>query len=160
MEIVLVDTSVLLNVLDVPGFNQRRQQVLEEFDHLIDTAAHLFIPMATVFEAGNHISQIADGRLRRASAEHFAKAIQDAIDDQAPWKPMRLPEAQDIRAWLDEFPDAAMRGHGMGDLSIRKDWEAQCAQFPMSRVRVWTLDADLEGLDRAPHRPRHQLRRS
>ena len=64
--------------------------------------------MATVFEAGNHISQIADGRLRRASAEHFAKAIQDAIDDQAPWKPMRLPEAQDIRAWLDDMWGGAL----------------------------------------------------
>lgn len=37
----------------------------------------------------------------------------------------------------------------MGDLSIKKEWEDLCAKYRMSRVRVWTLDNDLAGLDRA-----------
>ena len=37
----------------------------------------------------------------------------------------------------------------MGDLSIKKEWEDLCAKYRMSRVRVWTLDDDLAGLDRA-----------
>lgn len=147
--IVLVDTSVLLNVLDVPGFNQRRAHVLREFAAWVDAGAYLFIPLAAVFETGNHIAQLADGRLRRRSAEHFVGAIQAAINDQAPWKPMRFPDVGVLGNWLNDFPNAAMQGHGMGDLSIRKDWEAQCAQFPMSRVKVWSLDADLSSLDRS-----------
>lgn len=47
------------------------------------------------------------------------------------------------------FPDAAMQGLGMGDLSIKKEWKALCAKYRMSRVRLWTLDVDLAGLDRA-----------
>lgn len=147
--IVLVDTSVLLNVLDVPGFNQRRAHVLSEFAAWVDAGAYLFIPLAAVFETGNHIAQLADGRLRRRSAERFVGAIQAAINDQAPWKPMRFPDVGMLGVWLNDFPNAAMQGHGMGDLSIRKDWEAQCSQFPMSRVKVWSLDADLSSLDRS-----------
>ncbi|MGN7874025.1 hypothetical protein ACTJKJ_10685 [Roseateles sp. 22389] len=149
-EIVLLDTSVLLNVLDIPGFNETREAVIAEFEQLIDREAHLFIPMAAVFETGNHIAQLTDGRLRRHCAERFVSAIQAAIDDQAPWKPMRMPDVELVRTWLNDFPEAAMRGHGMGDLSIRKEWQTQCEQFSMSRVRVWSLDQDLAGLDRSP----------
>ena len=64
---------------------------------------------------------------------------------------MQFPDSTTLGRWLNDFPDAAMRGLGMGDLSIRKDWQAQCELHPMSRVRVWTLDDDLAGLDRAAH---------
>ena len=149
-EIVLVDTSVLMNVLDVPGFNQHRDTVLEEFERLIEIGAHLFLPMAAVFEAGNHVATLADGRLRRRMAELFASELEKALRGNAPWRPVRFPEQQTITAWLAEFPDAAMRGLGMGDLSILEEWRAQCLRYPMTRVRVWTLDTDLKGLDRSP----------
>jgi predicted nucleic acid-binding protein len=149
--IVLVDTSVLMNVLDVHGFNQQRVAVLAEFERLVNADAHLFIPMASVFEAGNHIAQLANGQVRRSTAETFVRAIQAALNNDAPWKPMRFPDSSTLALWLNDFPEAAMRGLGMGDLSIKKDWEAQCALYPMSRVRVWTLDKDLAGLDRRAH---------
>jgi hypothetical protein len=149
--IVLVDTSVLMNVLDVPGFNQQRAATLSEFEELVNANAHLFIPMAAVFEAGNHIAQLPQGQVRRSIAEVFVRAIQAALNDEAPWKPMRFPSSSAFALWLNDFPDAAMRGLGMGDLSIQKEWQEQCALYPMSRVRVWTLDGDLEGLDRAAH---------
>jgi hypothetical protein len=146
-EIVLVDTSVLMNALDVPGFNQHRDTVLEEFERLIEIGAHLFLPMAAVFEAGNHIAKLADGRLRRRMATVFTAQIKKALSGDAPWKPVRFPDQQTIATWLAELPDAAMQGLGMGDLSIRKDWQEQCSRHPMTRVRVWTLDSDLQGLD-------------
>ncbi|HMW22209.1 MAG TPA: hypothetical protein PKC59_02145 [Burkholderiaceae bacterium] len=153
-EIVLVDTSVLMNVLDVRGFNQNREPVLVEFERLIEQGAHLFLPMAAVLEAGNHIAQLADGRVRRSTAELFAERIRQALDGEAPWRPMQFPESETMATWLDEFPDAAMKGLGIGDLSIQKDWEALCERHPLSPVRVWTLDSDLAGLDRRPGRRR------
>ena len=57
--IILVDTSVLMNVLNVPGFNQQRAAVLAELEDLLNANDHLFIPMASVFEAGNHIARLA-----------------------------------------------------------------------------------------------------
>ncbi|MCE2691909.1 MAG: hypothetical protein ACK51G_10255 [Pseudomonadota bacterium] len=147
--IVIVDTSVLLNILDVPGRNESRAKVLAELEKLIEASNHLFIPMATIVEVGNHIAQLGNGAARRAAAERFNAEVRKALADEAPWQPINFPSYQEVLSWLDAFPDAAMRGLGMGDLSIKMEWEGLCAKYRMSRVRVWTLDDDLAGLDRA-----------
>ncbi len=105
--------------------------------------------MAAIVEVGNHIAQLGNGALRRAAAERFIAEVRKALADEAPWKPINFPSNQEVLSWLDAFPDAAMQGLGMGDLSIKKEWEDLCAKYRMSRVRVWTLDDDLAGLDRA-----------
>lgn len=146
--IVIVDTSVLLNILNVPGRNQQFTEVLAGLEGLIEAGDHLFIPMAAIVEAGNHIARVRDGRQRRAAAESFADQVRKALTGEVPWKPINFPSSEEVLSWLDAFPDAAMQKLGMGDLSIKKEWEHLCAKYPMSRVRVWTLDADLAGLDR------------
>lgn len=149
--IVLLDTSVLLNVLDVPGRNQHRNAVLDELDVMIEAQDHLFIPMAAIIETGNHIAHLdGDGRLRRQAAARFANVVSDALNDKSPWKPMNFPSSGQVSGWLGEFPDSAMKQVGMGDLSIKKEWEQLCVKYPMSRVRVWSVDRDLQGLDRLP----------
>lgn len=147
--IVIVDSSVLLNILDVPGRNESRAAVLAVLGELIEASNHLFIPMAAIVEVGNHIAHLGNGAQRRTAAQRFVAEVRKALADQAPWKPMNFPSNQVVLGWLDAFPDAAMQGLGMGDLSIKKEWEVLCAKHPMSRVRVWTLDDDLAGLDRA-----------
>lgn len=147
--IVIVDTSILLNILDVPGRNESREEVLAELEALIETGDHLFIPMSAIVEVGNHIAQLSSGAQRRSTAERFVAEVRKALADEAPWKPINFPSNLEVLGWLDAFPDAAMRGLGMGDLSIKKEWETLCSKYRMSRVRVWALDEDLAGLDRA-----------
>lgn len=146
--IVLVDSSVLLNILDVPGRNERRGDVLIELEGLVESGDHLFIPMAAIVEVGNHIAQLGNGAQRRATAERFVNEIRKALADEAPWKPINFPSNLEVLGWLDAFPDSAMQGIGMGDLSIKREWEVLCARYRMSRVRIWTLDGDIAGLDR------------
>ena len=97
--IVIVDTSVLLNILDVPGRNQRRGEVLAELERLIDASNHLFIPMAAIVEVGNHITQLGNGALRRASAERFIAEVRKALADEAPWKPINFPSNSILLGW-------------------------------------------------------------
>ena len=59
--IVLVDTSILLNVVDVPGRNQQRVAVLKTLEQRILQRDHLFIPLAAIIETGHHIAHVADG---------------------------------------------------------------------------------------------------
>ncbi len=146
--IVIVDTSVLLNILDVPGRNQRKAEVRARLADLIDTADHGFIPMAAIVEVGNHIAQVANGDHRRKAAERFVAEVRRALNDEAPWKPINFPSNQAVLRWLDAFPDSATRAMGMGDLSIQKEWEDMCRRHALSRVWVWTLDKDLAGLVR------------
>ena len=148
--IVIVDTSVFLNVLDVPGFNQARDADLSRLTDLIEAGTNLLLPIAAVFEAGNHIAQIAGGGQRRRSAEVFRDRVREALAGQAPWTPIRLPDDRELAEWLDGFPESAMRGAGMGDLSIIKAWERTCVQHPARRVSIWSHDQHLAGYDRAP----------
>ena len=115
--IVIVDTSVFLNVLDVPGFNRDREADLVRFRELIEAGANLLLPIAAIFEAGNHIAQLADGRQRRRYAEAFRDRVREALAGQAPWTPIRLPDDRELADWLQGFPDSAIaRGRHGGSL--------------------------------------------
>lgn len=154
-DVVIVDTSVLLNVLDVPRRNQDRDAVLAEFDALVEREVSLLLPMAALFETGNHIARLSNGRQRRRHAARFCDRVGEALEDEAPWALVPLPEPADLAQWLGEFPDHVMRGQpergpGMSDLSIIKAWKAACTRHPNRRVRIWSFDGDLQGYDRHP----------
>ena len=70
-DIVIVDTSVLLNVLDVPAFNQDRAEVFAQFKDLLDSDASFLLPMAAIFQAGDHIADLRDGRERRINSRRI-----------------------------------------------------------------------------------------
>ena len=150
--IVIVDSSVLLNIFDVPGRNQRRKEVHNGLARLIESGDHLFIPMAAIVEVGNLIAHVKNGAQRRAAADRFVRELRSALADEAPWKPINFPSNQEVLSWLDAYPESATRGVGMGDLSIQQEWESCCHRYSMSRVWVWTLDGDLAGLDRPARR--------
>jgi len=150
--IVIVDTSVLLNIIDVPERNQHKPQVLDRLEKLIEGGDHLFIPMAAIVEVGNHIAHVKNGGQRRTAAERFVREVRSALADQAPWKPINFPSNSEVLKWLEAFPDSATAGVGMGDLSIRQEWASCCARYAMSHVWVWALDGDLSGLSRPARR--------
>lgn len=52
--------------------------------------------------------------------------------------------------WLDEFPNWAIQGSGLGDLSINQDWERQCELKRGRRVYIWSSDDHLSSFDRGP----------
>lgn len=148
--VVIVDTSVLLNLLDVPGRNQGRDAVLGRFEELLDAEVNLLLPIAAIFEAGNHIARLSDGRQRRSHAQRFSNRVREALNGRAPWIVTPLPNLRELVDWLNDFPESAMQGVNMGDLSIVKTWESACAKHPQCRIRIWSLDRHLVGYDRAP----------
>ena len=149
-DIVIVDTSVLLNVLDVPEFNQDRVEILAQFTKFVDAGASFLLPMAAIFETGNHIAKLSGGGRRRRYAKIFRDRIREALEGKAPWVPIWFLDSQQLTGWLKNFPDCAMRGLGMSDLSIIKVWEVECARHPTRRIRIWSLDQHLQGYDREP----------
>ena len=60
--IIIVDTSIFLNIIDVPGRNQRRDKILDDLAGLSkDRSVSLLLPHAAILETGNHISYLANG---------------------------------------------------------------------------------------------------
>ena len=149
-DIVLVDSSVLLNVLDIPGFNQDRDDILERFGQLVNADDHLLLPMAAVLETGDHVADLSDGRERRRYAQRFRDCIYEALQGDAPWTPIEFPETSQLAEWLAEFPDLAMQELGISDVSIIDAWQRACARHPHQRVYIWTLHRQLGAYDQRP----------
>ncbi|MBO1347286.1 MAG: hypothetical protein EBE86_007755 [Hormoscilla sp. GUM202] len=148
--VAIVDTSIFCEFLNIPNMNNSREEVLKEFERLLNDDTSFLLPMAAVYETGNHIAQLSDGGNRRRFAQSFVNQVQKAINGEAPWQIMQVPTVAEIDIWLSEFPDSAMQGVGMGDISIIKEWEKAIKRTPYLRVFIWSLDKDLMGYDYQP----------
>ncbi len=145
-----IDTSVLCNLVDVPGRNQHREEVRAEFEELVREGSTRFvIPVTTVIETGNHIANA--GGDRRAAAERFERFLAQAARDDAPWQLHAV--TWDAR-FLDTLRSGAGTGStlvdhlgngtmGSGDLAILCELDAFRARTRFTAVEVWTLEATL-----------------
>lgn len=125
--ICIIDTSVFLNLLNVPGKNQDKEKMKECFAEYAELGVTFILPMATIIETGNHIAQNGDGGTRRNVASRFCEAIKGAFNGDAPYQPSEFPDSTEILGWIDNFPVVAGQnkspqktgeGTSFGDLSI------------------------------------------
>jgi hypothetical protein len=144
MSIGIVDTTIFCEILQVPRKSQQHDSVMTQLREHIKKGVVLFLPIATIIETGNHIAQNGDGYLRRKTAERFSQEVRKALDSEAPWTITRPPDVDDLRQYLDKFPDYAMQSMGLGDVSIVIEFERQCKLHPHSRVFIWSLDGHLK----------------
>jgi len=151
--VCLIDTSVILNLLNVPDRNQQLAEVTADYRHYAELGATFILPMATILETGNHIAQNGNGTKRRETAARFCDMVRASFtEDNPPWQPSEFPSIQEVTTWLDRFPDLAGQnksptrtgeGTSFGDLSIIAEYEKCCRRFAMSEVFIWSLDSDL-----------------
>ncbi|ELP56206.1 hypothetical protein O53_808 [Microcystis aeruginosa TAIHU98] len=148
--ICLIDTSIFLEILNVPHKASQSELILQKLEEKIKARESLFLPMATILETGNHIAQNRDGNQRRICAEKFVNQVTQALEGKSSFTPISFLRKEDLQGWLKEFPDQAMGGRGLGDLSIIHDWQKICDQNPSRRVYIWSLDKHLKGYERPP----------
>ena len=104
--VIFIDTSVLVALLGVPGFNQRHQEAQKEFRAYQADGAKFVIPITTIIETGNHIAQVKkDGR--RDAAVRFRRAIEAAKATSPPWT------IRDMK-WDNEFLERLIAGDSSG----------------------------------------------
>jgi len=148
MTIALVDTSIFCNILGVPGKSQDYEEVYAEFKLYIVEHVSLLLPIATIIETGNHVAQVRNGQQRRQTAQRFTRELQRALDNKFPWSvPKPMLHAKALRQYLSEFPEAAMRGVSLGDLSIIKEYERQCKLNRDRHIFIWAKDNHLQSYD-------------
>lgn len=147
-----IDTSVLCNLLPVPGRDQDREEVLVTVRRKIADRETMILPVTTVIKVGNHIRHIPDGRVRRATAVKFTAMLELVLKGKAPWILHEFSWGSDLlRAMLEgagtgvTFVDHATRGLGGGDLCLLAERDMYIARSGITRVTVWTLDNALLG---------------
>ncbi|MER7130719.1 hypothetical protein [Streptosporangium saharense] len=144
-----VDTSVLCNILDVPGKNQDRESVMRQLREE-KRECDLILPVTTVIETGNHIAQLPDGRVRRDRADKLHRLLSLVIAGDAPWVLHTVEWGEGfLRSLLAgagtgvPFSDHVMAKLGLGDLCILTERELYRTRVTNVEVGIWTLDTQL-----------------
>lgn len=149
-KVVFVDTSVLCNLLPVPGLDQQASEISAQMaDRLREDDALYILPITTVIETGNHIAQIKNGDHRRKTADRFSQMLSLIIEKKAPWT---LHDIAWNRTFLEmlmagagtgtSYIDHASAGVGTGDLCIL----TECYQYQQRTkmdATIWSLDQAL-----------------
>ena len=86
MNVRFIDTSVMANMLEIPGKCSDAEEVQDEFKQVIKAKEVLILPIATIIETGNHIAHIADGNTRRSIAGKFGEYLRKTAEGEAPWQ--------------------------------------------------------------------------
>lgn len=143
-----VDTSILLNILEVPGRNQDHDRVIKEFAEFGATGTTLILPTAAIIETGNHIRHVLQGDPRRNAAMRFDRLLRSTIASEAPWE---LNGVDWSPTFLQSICDGSGTGmtlvehavSGVGDLTILAEAQQYRERTGITDVRVWSLDKDL-----------------
>jgi hypothetical protein len=149
--VLFIDTSVLCEIVAVPGKSQRPDEVARVLEEYETAGIQLVLPIATVIETGNHIAQAVDGQARRSCAERFCNLLRATATGRAPWVLHSVSwDERMIRLLCDGLPttgsfvDLAGAGVlGTGDLSILAESELFAARTAHLEVGVWTHDEKL-----------------
>lgn len=149
MAVHFIDTSVLCNLIPVPGRDSDRTGVLSELEAFIAAKDVLILPVTAVVEAGNFIAQLENGQLRRTAATMLDAQLRLAAQGQAPfifhdfaWNPRFVLGFLDGAGTGQTLIEHAMSRLGAGDLLILAEMDAyrQRARIP---VDLWTRDHQL-----------------
>lgn len=150
----LVDTSILVEILNVPGKNGHHERVLGELDQKrTDSSISLMLPTATVIETGNHIHHVPDGHARRQCAKGFADVLALTVVGDAPWTLLNArwdgPLLDSIRGGagtgMDLVEHATKQCLSCGDLSVvaeRDDYRRRVSKG--IKVVIWTVDEAMD----------------
>ncbi len=163
---LIIDTSILCVYLRVPLMTTcGRADDVWTFDRVsavIEQAKErntsLVLPLATLIETGNHISQIK-GHDILPYAEAFAGLIQDSVNSVNPWDAFavqsELWSTEELQRYAEEWPQMATQKISLGDASI-----VRVAEYlnQIGNVEIFTGDGGLRVLAPPPQSPRQRRR--
>lgn len=140
-----VDTSIMCNLLEIPGMDSEKDQIFDYFKQRLERRDYFLLPYSVILETGNHIGHARNNR--EELVRKFLKIINKTLEEELPWKILKIPNIDDFKRWLSDFPQHAYRGLGYGDFSIFMEWDEYRKKHGALDVRIWTLDGDLHGFD-------------
>ena len=150
MVVYFVDTTVLCNLLPVPGRDQHRVEVIAELSEKLASGSTLILPVAAVVEVGNHIAGLANGHARRRTAELFKTLLEMVCENEAPWTLHQFTWGEGfIRSFVSgamtgmDLVEHTVNGIGGGDLSILAERATYRARTGIHEVHLWTRDGGL-----------------
>lgn len=171
-KVIVLDTSILCVWLGIPGMDRiekkgetpiSQSDIVAKIQKEIAGGARIVLPLASVIECGNHITQIK-GADPKGYIDKFADFILRSIEGLEPWdvftNQTNLFDEENFKKLVETWRDLSMSGISMGDASI-----IQVAQHYESKnftVEIYTGDAGLKAYEPVPKKeilPRNKSRR-
>ncbi len=147
--LTFIDTSILCNLVPVPGYDQQRAEVAGEMSDRLRAGEEFILPITSVIETGNHIAQLGSGGARRQAATRLDAMLRMICAGQAPWVLHDVAWNRDFLQQLLDGADTqtsyiehAQSGVGAGDLCILTERQSftERSRIPAA---IWTLDQGL-----------------
>lgn len=141
MNVRFIDTSVMVNLLEVPGMCNAASQIKKQMKELVEQKEVLILPAATIIETGNHIAHIPDGHKRRNIAIKFGEYLRKTADGQAPWQFYGVELDKEGLLYLAEhIEENAIQQVGIGDMSIVYAYQQYKEKTPaIGRIKTTIL---------------------
>lgn len=151
-KVLIIDTSILCVWLAVPGMETcgpnkdkwDKERIDTKIQEEYEAKSTFVLPLATIIEAGNHISQAAHSRRERAA--DLADLMRKSADQTSPWAAFSeqniLWSPEKLKSLADGWPDLAVQKLSLGDATIRDvaDYYAQMGYA----VEILTADQGLK----------------
>ncbi len=153
--VLIIDTSILCVWLDVPGMGTcgpaidkwDKRRVDRKLDEELTKKTTFVLPLASIIETGNHISQAIHSRKDRGEA--LADLMRRSADEESPWAAFSdqsvLWSAEKLKALADSWPNLAAQKLSLGDATI-KDVAEHYAQLGYA-VEILTGDQGLKAYE-------------
>ncbi|MEQ9481365.1 hypothetical protein [Coleofasciculus sp. F4-SAH-05] len=167
-KVLIIDTSVLCVWLEIPGMETCGSGSLywdkEKVDQKLETEIQhntvLVLPLATVLETGNHITQARSKPYELA--QKLAEIMRKAADETTPWaafaEQAELWEAEGLKNLADEWQQVVPQKTSLGDATMKM--LAEHYDRKGYQVEIMTGDEGLKSYEPIPPVPRPKRRSS
>jgi hypothetical protein len=151
-KVLIIDTSILCVWLEVPGMDAcgpnedkwDKQRLDKKIQSEEQSRTTFVLPLATIIETGNHISQAPHSR--RDRGQSLAKLMRMSANEQTPWaafsEQSTLWSPEKLIRLAETWPDLAAQKLSLGDATI-KDVAEYYAQMSF-QVEILTGDQGLK----------------
>lgn len=149
--VTFIDTSVLCELLEVPGKAQQAPDVNGELQRRVQQGERFVIPVTAVIETGNHIAQASSGD-RYAAAQRLLGLLRATIAGdrsflrhEFTWDAGFVEAICDGGSTGEDLAQRAAARMGAGDVAIlvERDRFVASSVFCRDDVDLWTLDVAL-----------------
>lgn len=159
-KVLIIDTSVLCVWLEIPGMETcgsgkgnlswDKEKVAQKLDNEIQQNTVLVLPLATVLESGNHITQARSKQYELAG--ELAEIMRKAADETSPWAAFAeqavLWEAEGLKNLADEWQQVVPQKTSLGDATMKMLAEHYARKG--YQVEIMTGDEGLKSYEPIP----------
>ncbi len=128
-KVLVIDTSIFCVWLQLPDFETCGSdsdrwdytRVNTKIEAEVNSKTTLILPLATIIETGNHISQRSGDRF--GYAKKFCDILMKSIDNENPWAAFSEQSLlwidDNVRKLANDWPELASHGISIGDATIK-----------------------------------------